>query len=172
MSLLHYRASPATDLLLARWWEVLQDSRDFGRVFSQSTAPLSAFLAYFQLPRVLAYDTDDSGIAWACWFDPLLSGAAVGLWVTPHLRRTRWNLERWDRVVSAAFRQWPVLFSITRHPEIARSLERLGYTALGRVPFLLDGHDVQFCYLTRAGHETRRAAWPWNRPARMEAVHE
>jgi hypothetical protein len=163
--LYRYEPSPAADLHLATWWAKLHTSGDLFQTFSSSLDNLSSFLAWFRPPHRLLYATDAEGIWLAAWFEPLLSGALMGLWADPRYRGSRQAVQVAGQVFEEAFATYPVLLGLIKQRRHLRAATKVGYEVLGAIPHLCNGDDAWLVVLTRAAFErswwrTRRGAPP------------
>src|SRR5205814_142317 len=68
-----YVPSPATDLLLVRWWFQMQEAGELELVFGEAAQTLTSFLDAMRPPRhLLLYEADDDGLWMAFVVDPIL----------------------------------------------------------------------------------------------------
>lgn len=157
--LIRYESNVETDLLLTKWWMLLAETRDLEQVFTADYAVLSRFLFGFQPPTTLLYATDAEGIWFAAWVDPIMSGAFFGFWVREAYRPSvSSNMEPTLAVTHEAFttffREYPILFQISRSHHIMELAERLGGHVMGSVPYIFDGESAFVAYLTREGFKS------------------
>lgn len=157
-----YVPGPATDILLARWWDTMATAGDLETVFTAEYALLSQFMAGFQAPNVLIYAEDDEGIYFAMWADPMMSGAFFGFWMRADKRPSengdvQHAFELSHKALTMLFDAFPVLFVVTRDPHIVQLALRLGGKTLGVVPHVFDGEAAYVCYLTREDFASYKA---------------
>jgi GNAT superfamily N-acetyltransferase len=160
--LYRYEPGQETDLLLATWWAKLHTTGDLFAVFPTSIHNLSNFLVWFRPPRELAYAMDGEGIWLAAWFEPVFSGAIMGLWVDPRYRRSRHAAELVGRLYDEALSRYPVLLGVTGQRRLLRAYVKAGYEVLGSVPYLFDGEEGWMLVLTRQAFEN---SWWFRRRA-------
>lgn len=150
-----YIPSAETDALLLKWWTILLDSGDLGEVFSGDLRAPSAFLALFQAPSALFFDTDDEGIRVAAWFSPALNGAMINLWARADFRHRQW-LPIVIEMMRQVFTVSSIIMFITRGPQVLRVAEEVGFTALTPpIPTICVGHAGTFGFLTKETFEAK-----------------
>lgn len=157
--MLTYSPSPKTDLQLYAWYERLILSGDMKRQFEPIYHALSVFLAYFQEPTTLFYESDEEGL-WACvWSRPSYGATAeVHVWVRKERRHTKAALG----VVTAAFdtllNHYAAIFAVTRDEATAGEREKLGFVRFGELPSFDDTGPTFITYLTRENFDAATSA--------------
>ena len=144
-----YNRSIEHDLLLAHWWGLLHASGELHTTFTKSIDSLSSFYTLFRPPASLVFYTDADGIWLAAWFEPVLSGAFMGLWLRADKRRSRSAYRSILTLYREALTVWPVLIGVTRHERLLDQHRRLGYTLLGKIPLLFDDEGAYILTLTK-----------------------
>lgn len=146
-----YQPSVANDLLLARWWGELHSSGEIQRMLMRDAHTLSGFMRMLQSPTILVLDTDEQGIWFAMWFEPIMSGAFVGVWIAERARHTKTAYDAVQRAHKTALQTTPILIAITKQEKLLDEFERFGYDRLCRIPRLFDGEDAWVLALTLEG---------------------
>ena len=136
------------EFLLVEWYNQLVTSGDHFITFSSDMRHLSTFLTTFK-NQALVYAVDNLGMWFACWFEPIMSGAYFGTWVRKDKRHgTAWY-GRFKAAIDAAFQRLTVLIALTKQEAVAEQLERIGAVHGMRIPALWDGEAVDVYTLTR-----------------------
>lgn len=148
-----YDQSFGHDMLLLGWWSRMFHNADLDRTFTQDLHAPGAFMACWRAGnRALVFDHDDEGIWIAIWFQPVMSGAYMGIWVRPDQRLTkRRTVEAVKTTLVTALGHWEPILSLTKQEKLLRPLRGLGYDVVGRVPGLWDGEAVWVAALTHEG---------------------
>ena len=134
-----YSPEPDQDVRVASWWSDLVKSGELVDIFAPNVQSLSAFLHMFQLPTQLYYRVDDKGIRAAVWFEPMLSGAFVGMWIRPNLRRTRDSVLFLRDTILEASNHVNVLIGLTKQADVVFLAQKLGFQNMGGISGLLPG---------------------------------
>jgi hypothetical protein len=168
-----YEPGPATDILLARWWDHMAGCGDLELVFESEYALLSRFMAGFQAPTVLLYAEDADGIYFAMWADPIMSGAFFGFWMRSDKRPSETGdvseaYELSHSALDTFLANFPVMLIATRDPHIVQLAQRLGGKLLGVVPHIFDGSGAFVCYLTREDFASYKAQGQPNGQGRQQ----
>lgn len=141
-----YDRSADHDALLAQWWARLWDAHEFERAFDDALVPLGAFLGHWRTgPRTLWMWVDVQGVWMAVWFEPVFSGAFMGLWIRRDYRRGGCGRQSLAGIHAAhrwAFSRWPVVLVVTKQEQLLRPLRKLGYTEGMVIPRLWNGCDT------------------------------
>ena len=158
-----YEPGPASDILLARWWDHMAGCGDLELVFESEYTMLSRFMAGFQAPTVLLYAEDDDGIYFAMWADPVMSGAFFGFWMRADKRPSENGdvglaYELSHGALDTLLANFPILFIATRDAHIVQLALRIGGKVLGVVPHVFDGSSAYICYLTREDFASYKAS--------------
>lgn len=144
-----YQPNEQNDLLLAKLWHDIRAAGDLDRLLMPRARTLSGFYGLFRLPTVLVFETDDSGIWLAMWFEPIMSGAFVGLWIAPRMRHTKAAVDRVLEAQEIALRSWPVLIAVTKQENLLDEFARFGYDKLCAIPALFGGESAWITALTK-----------------------
>jgi hypothetical protein len=160
-----YKPGEQTDLLLATWWAKLHSNGDLFNAFPVSLGNLSSFLLWFRPPNSLIYTVDGEGVSVAAWFEPVISGTLMGIWVEPKYRRSREVAQLVGKIYDAALSTYRVILGITKQERLLREHVKVGYEIVGGVPYLYDGETAWMVCLTREGFEK---GW-WGKRAGCEA---
>lgn len=152
-----YVASPEQDELVIGWWNDMAPAGDIERAFGPNMKSISQLFQVLQPPKGLVYAVEDGRIWIAFWFEPVMGGTFVGVWIAPHRRSTKLALH----VTLDAFEQFldyvPVLLVTTSDERLARLHEKLGFDILGQIPKILDGgRDAWLSVLTKESLENGR----------------
>lgn len=149
-----YEPGIHSDLLLLDWYQTMAQASDgfttdLERAFSVTMAPLAAFLT--ELRRCfLVYEADDSGIWFAAWFDPAMTGAYHHAWIRADRRASKGALAAMIESLYLGLQKWPVLISVTKQPSVVSAIRGLGFTTLGDIPWLFDGETATISWLDSA----------------------
>lgn len=146
--------NPTHDLLLVELWSRMANSGDLERVFTSDCFSLSGFLRAFQPPAVLLFVSDEEGIWFALWGEPVMTAGAFGFWIREDKRdpkpgETHLGLRPSYQAIDKMLDLWPVLFQVTKDPHIVELAQRLGAVYMGVVPHMFDGEPAHITYLTR-----------------------
>ena len=141
-----YEPGIDSDLLVLSWWHHMATSGDLERAFSATLAPCGAFMA--EMRRcTLTYEADDTGIWFAAWYEPALSGGFYGLWIRNGKRASADALRAVIESLHFGLERWPVLIFATMHAPVVAQAEQLGFTRLGDIPHLFDGEASTIAWL-------------------------
>ena len=152
-----YTKGDAQDYLLAQWWAEITADGSRNDLFVEPTS-LGQTLAFFQSPDVkLVYEVDGRGIWFAMWFQPIFTGLAASMWCRRDRRGRREHLAAAEWAYDVALRAVPVLLGITTQERLLRAHQRLGYTIVGEIPWLIKGKRTWLAALTREGWAQRKA---------------
>jgi hypothetical protein len=157
-----YRPGDRADLPLLHWYAQLVAADDLAKLVGPSLFPLAAFLRHFTDPRcVLFYEADAQGWWIAAWVFPLMGGGTWGLWLRPDKRAagSRRALAFIVETLHAALTLYPVLVNTTKQDDVVAKTKRLGYTYLGRIPYLFEGEPCHVLYLTREAFAPLAERW-------------
>jgi hypothetical protein len=113
----------------------------------------------------LIYTVDGEGVSVAAWFEPVISGTLMGIWVEPKYRRSREVAQLVGKIYDAALSTYRVILGITKQERLLREHVKVGYEIVGGVPYLYDGETAWMVCLTREGFEK---GW-WGKRAGCEA---
>jgi len=144
-----YIPSVESDVLLLNWYMEMANSDDFENTFSAELAPCSAFMTSMAKSFVL-YEVDEQGLWAVCWFDRVMCAGAFGLWVRADKRHQAATLEFIINALDAGLEKFPVLLCVTRQQPVIDQAVRLGFTAMGKIPWLFDGDAAHIAYGDRA----------------------
>lgn len=150
-----YVPSYENDLLLLQWLERMRHDNELGAFASSLHIP-SSFLTYFRDRAKLIIEVDDDGIWLAAWFEPVMSGAFVGLWIAPNKRRSPSSLVIIDRLIEKALTVWPTLMSITSSSALVEQYRAFGWEFGCEIPKLFDGEDITLLYMTKEIFDVNR----------------
>lgn len=154
MPLMVYHPSISEDMLLSKAYTDIMWSRDADKLLSAQHQTLSGFLRLCQPPNVVIYGIDDGAAAMnGIWLwsivEPCYSGAFFSLWIKPEKRHTKqalkWTLDLYSKVLEES----PVLLGITHQETLLEEHESIGYSILGKVPYLWGGNDVWVMQVTK-----------------------
>ncbi len=154
----HYTPSIGADMRILGWWyELVQNGERHLVAEPQQTDTPSDFLQFWRPPRALAFcpksERLEDGIWFAGWLEPILSGAFVGLWISPKYRTTKAAARVTHDFFDRATQAFPVLIGLTKQARLLPIHRTIGFTHLGTVPRLFDGDDAHVVVLTREGFE-------------------
>lgn len=147
---------------LLNWYMQLWQSEDIQKLLGPSLWTLNAFIKNFTASDVaLFYEQDDRGWWAATWVFPFMGGATWGLWVRADKRASgsRRAMHLIMDSLSWGLLRYPVLVNTTKQLPIVEKTARLGYTYLGRIPWLFEGEDCHVLYMTREMFEPILARW-------------
>lgn len=150
-----YQSTHESDLLLAQWWAKLNQKKELKQTLHSNAHTLSGFFELFKQPIVLTYDTDKSGIWFAVWFEPIMSGAFIGMWVDQNHRAHRKVLVNFERIITKALDNFTVILGVTTQRRVVETQLSLGYTEVGKVAGLFDGQDAWLTSLNAEGWAQR-----------------
>jgi len=146
----HYEGTPQQDQLLLRWWGVMYEAQEIVAILGERHLRLAQFYAAFQPPSQLFFETDEQGIAIACWFDPSpLQAAFFSVWVSPPWRGSRKGLGVVLDALNAGFTEFrlPAIILVTNDAKIQQLHAHLGATYCGMIPGIYAGEDAQISYI-------------------------
>ena len=147
------------DVGLLHWYANLVSADDLHKLLGPSLWPMAAFMEHFRHADALWVLEDAQGWKAVAWTYPMISGGTWGLWVRPNGRQSRETLEFIMTTLDLATQTYPVLVNTTKQPDVVAKTERLGYTYLGKVPYLFEGEDCFILYMTRAMFEPILERW-------------
>ena len=139
------------------WYSKLVQSGDMAVTFTPDMRYLGNFLAYWRR-AVLAYASDESGVFFACWVEPIMSGSFFGAWVREDKRHTVTALKLLTYAYDEAFKTSTVLIGLCKQEHLQDLHRKLGYKRACVVPGLWNGEDVDVYVMTRAMWEARHEA--------------
>ena len=142
------------DLLLLQWWAQMTETDDF-EAFSPTVRTPAMFLALFQQPNALFYDTDEKGIRFAVWVNDFMGGASINFWARADWRNGQWANSLMFDVMPKVFSVTPLAVFTTRGPHVVKRAREWGWTILGEVPYLYLGKTATVGYMTREMYEER-----------------
>lgn len=153
-----YEPSVSTDLILTHWYAELRNSGDMDRIFGKDL-PLTEFFSIVMPPVTdLCFDLDERNQMWAaCWFQRMMSGAFVGVWLRSDKRKSPSSLKFMIRAHEMAFVNVNILFATTRQPKLIEEHEKFGYSLVGKIPRLWGEEPGWLFSLSKEDFE---AAWP------------
>lgn len=149
-----YEPGIVHDVLLARWWEYLQESGDAQRVFAPDSQSISHLFEIMRKPTTLVFEEDDGALTFVCWWQPFNAAAFVNLWAHPS-RRNAEGFRVWIDVLAKLFRVFPTLLSITTQETVRDSCTGIGYELLGEIPGLFACSHAYLLVLTRERFQER-----------------
>jgi hypothetical protein len=156
-----YSPGQELDIELVQWWEHLVRDGDLTKLVGSSLWPLSAFLAHFAACPTLLYDTDEHGWTVVAWVFPFMGGGTFGCWIRPDQRLggSRKNLRCIVNALHRGFDLYPVLINTTKQDAIVPKTEALGYTYVGKIPYLFDGESCHVLYMTKEQFSAHAQKW-------------
>ena len=156
-----YEPGQNLDIELVQWWERLARDGDLAKLVGSSLWPLASFLAHFASCPMLLYDTDAEGWTIVAWAFPFMGGGTFGCWIRPDQRSggKRAHLRFVVNALRRAFDLYPVLVNTTKQDAVVPKTEALGYTYLGRVPYLFDGEPAHVLYMTKEQFSDYARKW-------------
>lgn|SRR6185503_12288953 len=152
-----YRPGLDGDFALLHFYARLVADGDLDKLLGSSVHPLAAFMKHFTDPQAIVfYLADDKGWWTAAWLFPMAGGGAYGLWLREDKRAagSRKAMNFIMETLAVGLTRYPVLVNATHQEDVVAKTERLGYTYVGKIPFLFDGKD---CHLLRM---TGEQFWP------------
>jgi hypothetical protein len=142
------------EYLLIDWYAKLIQSGDMALTFTLDMRWMGNFLQYFR-KATLGYACDEKGIFFACWLEPLLSGAFFGMWIREDKRQASTSLKLAIEAYGEAFKVYTVLMGLCKQDHLKDVHLKLGYTLQCTIPGLWNGEDVAVYSMTREQWETR-----------------
>lgn len=136
------------EYLLVDWYAKLIQNGDMALVFAPDMRYLGNFLAHFR-KLTLGYACDKDGIFFACWLEPLLSGANFGVWVRENMRHAPTTLRLLTTAYNEAFKVFTVLLGLCKQPALQDIHRKLGYKKAFTIPALWNGEDVDVYVITQ-----------------------
>jgi len=77
-----YQPTPGMDTVIVNWWTRMQADGDLPKMFGSQHQGLSGLFRLIGAPNVLLYDMGTDCRIWvAAWFEEVMNGAFMGLWV-------------------------------------------------------------------------------------------
>ena len=157
---IQYNGSTEHDLLMFQWWTKMHQDGEFEQTFVKDVDSPSAFMAYFHLPRLLAFKLTTNGIApkpWICvWIEPCMDGAFLGLWIDREWRNTKKCVRSTEEALEISLKQFPIIIGLTKQKRLLKPHQKMGYTIAGFVPKLWNGDDVWILTLDSWGFKNRK----------------
>lgn len=151
-----YRRTSEEALMLVCWWVQTGQDGSRGQLF-HGTGSVGETLAYFERPDVtLIYETDDYGIWWVMWFDPMFDVGSCATWGRADKRRTRQLLKAMEAGWEYGLSIYPALYGVTRR-ELLKVHRHFGYTIVGELPMLRRGRESYMVVLTAEGYHAAKA---------------
>lgn len=145
-----YEPSTHEPLLVAWFYGLKEDPREFENLFATSLRRLGPLLHWAEHQVKIMYELGDDGmIAMAAWVSPLLDGAEFGSWVRKDYRGSVKSVLFIRKCYRTAFETFPVLVGITRQPELHDLHLALGYEYVGEIEQLFDGASARVYKLRR-----------------------
>lgn len=144
-----YEHTPEQDILLGQWYMEMMKEGELERTFTRDARAVSAFYGIFRAPNTLTFVTDDRGIWLAAWFEPMMDGTFMGLWVRRDMRGTKTALRTLVWLLERALKEYPLVMGVTKQQRIVAEHMRLGYNMCGILPRLYDGEDAYLLVLTQ-----------------------
>ncbi len=139
MDAVRYDGSDQHDALVAQWFLEIKNSGDLANLFCPTYQHLGRIYAFFQRECAMVFQVREGRIVRLAWFEPQMSGAFFGCWVTPALR-SRVETIHWIEAVSLlGFEQYKVLIATTKQDKLLDVLQRFGYTLVGAIPYIWQG---------------------------------
>lgn len=154
-TLIEYKANPEFDAVLLQWYTDLITTGAIKDLFNFRSRTLSGFYAALQPPIHLLVHVDDKGMWFAAIVTPIFAGAELDIWVREDKRTSKAWFEAMFEALAFCFDKYGTVIGLSTYQNVA-TLERLGYTILGKIPCLWDGdRDLWVMYVTRADFEAR-----------------
>jgi len=154
-TLYRYAGSAAEDLLVAQLWAQMQRDGTLLAAFNDEDFTLGDLIDLFSAPNTMFYKVDKSGIWFVVWLSPVMGGAFLSTYLRPDYRgeiaghdarETYHSAAR--EIMEQAFGSYRVLLVVTQQEWLLPNIKRLGYTVLGKIPFLFYGNDAWVGYMT------------------------
>jgi len=149
--LFRYDGSPEVDVIVAKWWAKMRADGDLPQMLGPHHQGLSGLYSLISSPKTMIYATDEDYNIWvAAWFEEVLNGAFMGLWLAKEYRNKMTGLRGVLKCMETGLKAKPCLFGVTKQERILDEHRRLGYVILGKAPQLWADHtDAWLMMLTR-----------------------
>lgn len=158
-SMIQYQPGNQThDYILINWHSKLIHLPEMAWTFNSDMASPFIFLNYFGPPRKLIVELDSfNNIEQAIWFEPIMTGAYIGMWADSSLRTSMSGNKRiysfFHEVVELVLKSIPTIVSTIKDREgvdkFLKMHERLGFVVSGKIPHVFDSADAYVLYLTQ-----------------------
>lgn len=145
--MLLYDRSATHDSLVLQWYGTMLIEGEFDLTFTKSLKSPSRFLSHFSSSATLAFEVDDRSIWFAFWYEPLMSGTCIGLWIRGDKRQSKTAYRLLCHALDCTIRAFPVVLAVTR-ARLVDPLRSLGFAWLGMIPSLWDGQAAYVFVLT------------------------
>lgn len=153
--LLEYKPDMQFDAILLQWYTDVVTSGAIKDLFNFRSRTLSGFYAALQPPIRLFVQLDERGMWFAAIVTPIFAGAELDIWVREDKRKSKAWFESMFEALELCFTNYGTVIGLSTYENVA-TLERLGYTILGKIPNLWDGdRDLWVMYVTRESFEAR-----------------
>jgi hypothetical protein len=156
-----YVPGKETDYLLLQWLENMRHSGELSKTISSNYQHPTAFLQFFQQPRLLYFKLDSlDNISHTVWLEPCMGSYFLGYWVHPAARgRLKEKVDMLYMVIDLVFQAdvSTIAGFIQERPTPEETCtfikihERLGYTYRGFVPGFFEGKDCHIVAITPEG---------------------
>ena len=125
------------EILLGQAYMQMYATEDLTTLFGPANEPsLARFLALYQPPIGLLFDTDDKGIWFMAWCERTLQAAYLALWIRPDMRHTLSAYKNVLETFALAVSLYPTVLSTTYRDDRMAEYVKLGYTLLCVIPHL------------------------------------
>lgn len=153
--LYQYAGSANEDMLLAQLWAQMQQEGSLQGTFNDPDFSIGDLIELFSKPNSMFYKVDETGIWFVVWLSPVMGGAFLSTYLRADhrgqalghdVREANHTAAR--EIMEQAFKAYKVLLVVTQQEWLLPNIERLGYTVLGKIPFLFHGNDAWVGYMT------------------------
>jgi hypothetical protein len=165
-----YEPTPEMDTVIAKWWAKMRNDGDLPLILGHAHQGLSGLYRVIAPPHTMVYAMDEGYNIWvAAWFEEIMNGAFMSLWLAKEYRNRMDGLRGVLRCMEIGLLAKPCIFGVTKQERIVDEHRRLGYAILGKAPqFWDDEHDAWVMMLTRAAFKQTLIRFRMASPLREE----